>query len=86
MVAERLRQRQRLVADVEQPPRLLVAVAVGVMAVTAVLTGAVVVGESMSGSLRDLVLDRLGRIDSVLVVPRFFREQLAAAARDADCG
>ena len=53
------------------------AVALGVMAATAVLTGALVVGDSMYGSLRGLVLDRLGRVDATLVVPRFFREKLA---------
>jgi len=51
-------------------------VALGVMAATAVLTGALVVGNSMKGSLRHLVLDRLGRIDAALVTPHFFREQL----------
>jgi ABC-type lipoprotein release transport system permease subunit len=46
------------------------------MAATAVLTGALVVGDSMKGSLRHLVLDRLGQIDSVLVTNHFFCEQL----------
>ena len=46
------------------------------MAATAVLTGALVVGDSMKGSLRQLVLDRLGRIDAALVTPHFFRERL----------
>ncbi len=53
------------------------AVALGVMAATAVLTGALVVGDSVRGSLRHLIVDRLGRIDAVLVAPRFFREKLA---------
>ena len=44
---------------------------------TAVLTGALLVGDSMQGSLRDLVLSGLGRIDEVLVADHFFREQLA---------
>jgi putative ABC transport system permease protein len=57
--------------------RASAAVALGVMAATAVLTGALVVGDSMKGSLRHLVLDRLGQIDSVLVTHHFFREQLA---------
>jgi putative ABC transport system permease protein len=50
------------------------------MAATAVLTGALLVGDSVRGSLRYLALDRLGDIDRVLVVPRFFRE--AAVGRD----
>ncbi len=53
------------------------AVALGVAAATAVLTGALVVGDSVRGSLKQLATDRLGRIDEVLVTPRFFREQLA---------
>ena len=39
------------------------AVALGVAAATAVLTGALLVGDSVRGSLRSLTLDRLGRID-----------------------
>jgi ABC-type lipoprotein release transport system permease subunit len=42
-----------------------------------VLTGALVVGDSVRGSLLHLALDRLGRIDEILAVPRFFRAQLA---------
>lgn len=58
--------------------RTNIAVALGVMAATAVLTGALVVGDSVRGSLRHLIVDRLGRIDAVLVTPSFFREQLAS--------
>lgn len=53
------------------------AVALGVAAATAVLTGALLVGDSVRGSLREMTLDRLGRIDELLVVDRFFREELA---------
>ncbi len=53
------------------------ALALGIMAATAVLTGALVVGDSVRGSLRHLIIDRLGRIDEVLVTPRFFRKKLA---------
>jgi putative ABC transport system permease protein len=56
--------------------RASAAVALGVMAATAVLTGALVVGDSMKGSLRHLVLDRLGRIDAALVTTHFFHESL----------
>lgn len=58
--------------------RINLAVALGVMAATAVLTGALIVGDSVRGSLRDLTLDRLGKIDEVLVSDRFFRAELAA--------
>ncbi|HND53307.1 MAG TPA: hypothetical protein PLV92_12945, partial [Pirellulaceae bacterium] len=52
------------------------AVALGVAAATAVLTGALIVGDSVRGSLARLVLDRLGRIDDQLVADRFFRVAL----------
>ena len=65
--------------------RINVAVALGVAAGTAVLTGALLVGDSMHGSLRDLTLGRLGRVDEVLLAPRFFRRQLAEElAADAE--
>jgi hypothetical protein len=57
--------------------RIHVAVALGVAVATAVLTGALLVGDSMRGSLRDLTLQRLGRIDSVLVAGHPFRAALA---------
>ena len=57
--------------------RINCAVALGVAAATAVLTGALLIGDSMRGSLRTLTLDRLGRIDEILIVDRFFRVELA---------
>ena len=53
------------------------AVACGAAAGTAVLTGALLVGDSMRGSLRSLTLDRLGKIDEALVMDHFFRTALA---------
>ena len=61
-----------------------VAVALGVAAATAVLTGALLVGSSVRESLRGITLERLGKIDEVLVAPRFFREELAAELAAAD--
>jgi ABC-type antimicrobial peptide transport system permease subunit len=58
--------------------RINVAVALGVAAATAVLTGALLIGDSMRGSLRGLTLDRLGAIDEILIVDRFFRVELAS--------
>ncbi len=52
--------------------------ALGAAATTAVLTGALLVGDSLRGSLRELTLDRLGKIDYSLVGPGFFREDLAS--------
>ena len=57
--------------------RIHAAVGLGVLTATAVLVGALVVGDSVHGSLRHLALDRLGKIDAALVVPRFFRTALA---------
>lgn len=55
--------------------RIHLAVAAGVAVTTAVITGALLVGDSMRGSLRDLALGSLGRIDSVLIAEHPFREQ-----------
>lgn len=57
--------------------RIHVAVALGVAVATAVLAGALLVGDSVSGSLRDLTLQRLGRVDEVLVAGHLFRAKLA---------
>ena len=57
--------------------RIQLAVLLGAAVATAVLTGALLVGDSVRGSLRDLTLNRLGRIDYALVSERFFREELA---------
>ena len=54
------------------------AVLLGAGVATAVLSGALLVGDSVRGSLRDLTLDRLGSIDHVMLSGRFFRETLAA--------
>ena len=56
---------------------IFLAVALGVAVGTAVLAGALVVGDSVRGSLRSLTLDRLGEIDHALVSDRYFREALA---------
>ena len=56
--------------------RIHVAVALGVAAATAVLTGALLVGDAVRGSLRELTLGRLGQIDEVLVADRFFLREV----------
>jgi putative ABC transport system permease protein len=53
------------------------AVALGAAVASTVLTGALLTGDSVRGSLRDLTLERLGGIDQALVSSRFFREELA---------
>jgi putative ABC transport system permease protein len=58
--------------------RTNVAVALGVAAAVAVLGGALLVGDSVRGSLRDLVLSRLGRTGQVVSSIGYFRDALAA--------
>jgi putative ABC transport system permease protein len=53
------------------------AVAAGVAVATAVITGALLVGDSVRGSLSDLVLERLGKIEGAVVAEQPFREGLA---------
>ncbi len=53
-------------------------IALGAAIATAVLTGALVVGDSMRSSLRSLVLDQLGSIENILVGEGFFSEKLAS--------
>src|SRR5712691_5766168 len=53
------------------------AVVLGVATAVAVLGGALLVGDSVRGSLRDLVLGRLGRTDLIVLSTGFFRDALA---------
>src|SRR2546426_4394327 len=65
--------------------RTNVAVVLGVATAVAVLAGALLVGDSVRGSLRDLVLQRLGRTDRAVLSSGFFRDALAAdLERDPD--
>lgn len=54
------------------------AVICGVAAAVAVLAGALLVGDSVRGSLRGLALNRIGETDDVITANGFFRQQLAA--------
>ena len=53
------------------------AVCLGVVVGTAVLTGALLVGDSLRGSLRDVMLNRLGWVEHAMVTSRFFRSEMA---------
>jgi putative ABC transport system permease protein len=66
-----------ILASLRHHRRMHVAVGLSVATATAVLTGALIVGDSVRGSLRELTLERLGRIDSALVTGHFFRAALA---------
>jgi ABC-type lipoprotein release transport system permease subunit len=57
--------------------RTNLAVVAGVAVAVTVLSGALIVGDSVRGSLRDLVVQRLGRTDLVVVSQDFFRTHLA---------
>src|SRR6185436_3380022 len=58
--------------------RTNLAVVLGVATAVAVLAGALLVGDSVRASLRDLFLQRLGNTASVITSTGFFRDQLAA--------
>jgi ABC-type antimicrobial peptide transport system permease subunit len=57
--------------------RTNLAVILGVATAVAVLAGALLVGDSVRASLRDLALARLGKTDLLIASTGFFREQLA---------
>ena len=61
--------------------RTNLAVVFGVATAVAVLAGALLVGDSVRASLRDLFLQRLGQTDHVIAAPGFFREQLTEDIR-----
>jgi len=56
--------------------RVHLAVVAGAAVASAVLTGALLVGDSVRGSLRELTEQRLGGIESGLVAERFVRQEL----------
>jgi ABC-type lipoprotein release transport system permease subunit len=57
--------------------RTNLAVVAGVAVAVTVLGGALLVGTSVRGSLRELVLQRIGRTDFAVASETFFREELA---------
>ncbi len=62
--------------------RTNLAVIAGVAIAVAVLAGALLVGDSVRASLRDLFVGRLGNTDRAITATGFFREQLAAGIRN----
>jgi ABC-type lipoprotein release transport system permease subunit len=63
--------------------RANLAVLLGVAVGTAVLIGALLVGDSLRGSLQDRALRQLGGFDAAMVSGRFVRAELADDFRDA---
>jgi ABC-type antimicrobial peptide transport system permease subunit len=66
--------------------RANLAVLLGALVGTAVLTGALLVGDSLRGSLRGLVDRRLGNIDYALVAGRLIRQELSGSLADDQVG
>jgi ABC-type lipoprotein release transport system permease subunit len=66
-----------VLASVRHHWRVYLSVVLAVAAATTVLTGALVVGDSVRGSLRHLALDRIGTIGEVVLADRFFQAKLA---------
>jgi putative ABC transport system permease protein len=72
-----MRTRQIVLRSLTYYWRTNVAVVLGVATAVSVLAGALLVGDSVRGSLRDLLIGRLGRTDQVIASSNLFREQLA---------
>jgi putative ABC transport system permease protein len=72
-----MKPRALVLAGLRHYWRTNLAVIAGVATAVAVLAGALLVGDSVRGSLRDLVLERLGRADRVVAATNLFREALA---------
>ena len=64
--------------------RINFSVALGVAAASAVLTGALLVGASMRGSLKALTLDRLNRVDEFLATQQFFQSELVTQLQETE--
>src|SRR6188508_332207 len=72
-----MRSRDLVLRGLRHYGRTNLAVIAGVATAVAVLAGALLVGDSVRGSLRDLVVERLGRTDRIIVATGFFRDALA---------
>lgn len=66
--------------------RTNLAVVLGVAAAVSVLSGALLVGDSVRGSLRDIAVGRLGRAEHVVTSTGFFRDALAQDIRSGSGG
>src|SRR5262245_31193512 len=66
-----------LASSLRHYARTNLAVVAGVAVAVGVLSGALLVGDSVRGSLRDLFVKRLGKTDQAVLSSGFFREALA---------
>jgi ABC-type antimicrobial peptide transport system permease subunit len=80
--AARLSHVSMIAAGVRYNWRTSLAVALGVAIATSVIVGALVVGDSMRGSLRELTSERLGKVDTVVAPGGFFAADRAAETLD----
>ena len=80
----RLTAASMILAGVRKNWRTSLAVALGVAIATSVIVGALVVGDSMRGSLRGLTIERLGKIESVVAPGGFFSAENAASTLGVD--
>jgi len=69
-----------ILAGIRYNWRTAVAVALGVAIATSVIVGALLVGDSMRGSLRELTVERLGSIEAVVAPGGFFSAERAGRA------
>jgi putative ABC transport system permease protein len=77
-----MRTRQLAIRNLTFFWRTNLAVVLGVAAAVAVLAGALLVGDSVRGSLKDLFLQRLGNTDQIVMANGFFRDALAGDIRN----
>lgn len=73
--------RRYIFARLRHDPRSTMALGLGVFVGSAVLTGALLVGDSMRASLRDRALARLGGVEYALTAVRFFSPELGNVRR-----
>jgi putative ABC transport system permease protein len=59
-------------------PKLLWPTALGIAAACATILGALLVGDSLRGSLKFIALDRVGRIEQIVLAPNFFNADVVA--------
>lgn len=72
-----MKRSQLVVQSLRHHWRTNLAVLFGVVAGTAVISGALIVGDSVKASLRRMTLERLGKIDYAMIGSRFVREKFA---------
>lgn len=78
-----LTQNGLIVRGLRHAWRTNLAIVLGVAVSAAVIGGALIVGDSVRASLRQMTLDRLGDVDQVVTGPRFFTQQLSESVSAA---